>query len=130
LQNPLPSIQPTQPAKTLTSQQCARRCAELAADRRAEDIIILDLRKLSGVADFFVIATGGADVQLRGISDRIEEGLSESGQEIWHREGYENGQWIVLDYVDVVCHLFLKEKRNFYQLERLWGDAPRTTYDE
>jgi ribosome-associated protein len=126
----LPSIQHPEPAKILSSQQCARRCAELAADRRAEDILILDLRELSGVADFFVIATGGADTQLRAISDRIEEGLSEEGQEAWHREGYENGQWIVLDYVDVVCHIFLKEKREFYQLERLWGDAPQTTYDE
>lgn len=82
------------------------------------------------MADFFVIATGGADTQLRAMSDRIEEGLAEEGQEAWHREGYENGQWIVLDYVDVVCHLFLKEKRDFYQLERLWGDAPRTPYVE
>lgn len=101
----------------------------MAADRRAEDIIILDLRKLSSVADFFVIATATADTQLRAVSDRIEEGLTEQGEDAWHREGYENGQWIVLDYVDVVCHLFLKEKRDFYQLERLWGDAPRTTFD-
>ena len=130
MHKPLPSIQHPEPAKQLSSQQCARRCAELAADRRAEDIIILDLRKLSGVADYFVIATGRADVQLRAISDSIEEGLTAHGEKAWHREGYENGQWIVLDYVDVVCHLFLKEKRDFYQLERLWGDAPRTTYDE
>lgn len=82
------------------------------------------------MADYFVIASATADVQVRAISDRIEEGLSEAGEDVWHREGYENGQWIVLDYVDVVCHLFLKEKRDFYQLERLWGDAPRTTYDE
>lgn len=102
----------------------------MAADRRADDIIILDLRKLSGVADFFVIASAIADVQVRAISDRIEEGLREVGENAWHREGYENGQWIVLDYVDVVCHLFLKEKREFYQLERLWGDAPRTTFNE
>lgn len=102
----------------------------MAADRRAEDIILLDLRNLSGVADYFVIATGGADSQLRAIADRIEDGLAEEGQRLWHREGYENGQWIVLDFVDVVCHLFLKEKRDFYQLERLWGDAPRTDYDE
>lgn len=125
----MPSF-PTEPAKSSSSRQCAWRCAELASDRKAEDIILLDLRKLSGVADFFVIATGGADSQLRAIADRIEEGLAAEGQKTWHREGYENGQWIVLDFVDVVCHLFLKEKRDFYQLERLWGDAPRTVYDE
>ncbi len=130
MQKPLPSIQSPKPAKTYSSKKCARRCAELAADVRAEDIIILDLRKISGVADYFVIATGGADTQLRAISDRIEEGLAQDGQDAWHREGYENGQWIVLDYVDVVCHIFLKERREFYQLERLWGDAPRTPFDE
>lgn len=87
--------------------------------------MILDLRNISTVADFFVIASAGADVQLRAAADRIEAGMDEKGDALWHREGYENGQWIVLDYVDVVCHLFLKEKREFYQLERLWGDAPR-----
>jgi ribosome-associated protein len=118
------------PALKLTSQECARLCAEFAADRRAEDTIILDLRELSAVADFFVVASASADVQLRAIADRICEGLDESGERVWHKEGYENGEWIVLDFVDVVCHLFLKEKREFYQLERLWGDAPRTTSGE
>ena len=77
------------------------------------------------MADFFVVASAGADIQLRAIADRIEEGMEGHGEKLWHREGYENAQWIVLDYVDVVCHLFLREKREFYQLERLWGDAPR-----
>lgn len=87
--------------------------------------MILDLRNLSTMADFFVIASADADVQLRATADRIQEGLEKEGEEAWHTEGYEAGQWIVLDYVDVVCHLFLKEKRAFYQLEKLWGDAPR-----
>jgi ribosome-associated protein len=80
---------------------------------------------LSSVADYFVIASAGADVQLRAIAERIEEGLEEVGERVWNHEGITGGQWIVLDYVDVVCHLFLREKRDFYQLERLWGDAPR-----
>ncbi len=116
---------PERTATRLTAEDLARRCADLAADRRAEDIIILDLRDLSSVADFFVVASAGADVQVRAVADRIEEGIESEGEHTWHREGYQNGQWIVLDYVDVVCHLFLKEKREFYQLERLWGDAPR-----
>ena len=91
---------------------------------------MLDLRGLSSVADFFVIASADADVQLRSTADRITDGLKENGETLWNSEGYENGQWIVLDYVDVVCHLFLKETREFYQLERLWGDAPRTTLDD
>lgn len=116
---------PERAATHLSSEELARHCAELAAERRAEHIVILDLRNLSSVADFFVVASAGADVQLRAISDRVEEGMEERGESLWHREGYENAQWIVLDYVDVVCHFFLREKRDFYQLERLWGDAPR-----
>jgi ribosome-associated protein len=112
-------------ARRLAPLDIARRCAELAAERRAEQILILDLRSLSTMADFFVIASADADVQLRAAADRIQEGLEGDGEAVWHTEGYESGQWIVLDYVDVVCHLFLKEKRAFYQLEKLWGDAPR-----
>ena len=96
---------PERTATHLTALDLARRCADLAADRRAEDIIILDLRKLSSVADFFVVASADADVQLRAMADRIEEGIKTEGENVWHREGYQNGQWIVLDYVDVVCHL-------------------------
>ena len=114
-------------ARKANPERFARLCAELAADRRAENIVILDLRNLTTVADFFVIASADADVQLRATADRIEEGMEMEGERVWHREGYENGQWIVLDYVDVVCHLFLKEKREFYQLEKLWGDAPRVS---
>lgn len=120
-----PKHHPERTATRLTAEDLARRCADLAADRRAEDIIILDLRDLSSVADYFVVASADASVQLRAVADRIEEGIESQGEQIWHREGYQNSQWIVLDYVDVVCHLFLKEKREFYQLERLWGDAPR-----
>ena len=116
-------------APQLSSQQCAHRCAELAADRRAEDIVILDLREISSVADFFVIASATADVQLRAIADRIADGRADEGERMWQSEGYENGEWIVLDFVDVVCHLFIKEKREFYQLDRLWGDAPRTVLE-
>ena len=126
---PTPSSEsrPRGTASDPTGEQRARLCAEFASERRAEDIIILDLRSLSTVADFFVLASADADVQLRAVADRITEGLKEHDERVWHREGYDNGQWIVLDYVDVVCHLFLKEKRDFYQLERLWGDAPRIT---
>ena len=123
--DPPPLRHPKRTAAHLTPEQLAKRCADFASDRRAEDILILDLRNLTTVADFFVVASAVADVQLRAVSDRIEEGVEGLGERVWHREGYENGQWIVLDYVDVVCHLFLKEKREFYQLERLWGDAPR-----
>jgi ribosome-associated protein len=122
-----PPQQPDHSAKAFTIEQRARLCADLAAERRAEDIVILDLRNLSAVADFFVIASANADIQVRSAADRIKDGMKEAGHPVWRREGFENGHWIILDYVDIVCHIFLQEKRDFYQLDRLWGDAPRIT---
>ena len=72
-----------------------------------------------------MIASATADVQVRSTADRIKDGMAEDSESVWRREGYENGQWIVLDYVDIVCHIFHQETREFYQLDRLWGDAPR-----
>ena len=77
------------------------------------------------MAEFFVIASATADVQVRSAADRIKEGMNDINESVWHREGYDHAQWIILDFVDIVCHIFLQEKRDFYQLERLWGDAPR-----
>ena len=74
-----------------------------------------------------MIASATADIQVRSTADRIKDGMKEVSEPVWRREGYENGQWIILDYVDIVCHIFLQEKREFYQLDRLWGDAPRIT---
>lgn len=126
--NDLPPPQhPDNTASPRTVEQRARLCAELAAERRAENIVILDLRNLSSVAEFFVIASATADIQVRSTADRIKDGMQEVFEPVWRREGYENGQWIILDYVDIVCHIFLQEKREFYQLDRLWGDAPRIT---
>ncbi len=126
--NDLPPPQhPDKTASPRTVEQRARLCAELAAERRAENIVILDLRNLSSVAEFFVIASATADIQVRSTADRIKDGMQEVFEPVWRREGYENGQWIILDYVDIVCHIFLQEKREFYQLDRLWGDAPRIT---
>ncbi len=122
-----PPQHPDNTAAKRSVEQRARLCAELAAERRADDIVILDLRNLSSVAEFFVIASATADVQVRSTADRIIDGMKEVEESVWHREGYENSQWIILDYVDVVCHIFLQEKRDFYQLDRLWGDAPRIT---
>lgn len=74
-----------------------------------------------------MIASATADIQVRSTADRIKDGMKEVSESVWRREGYENGQWVILDYVDIVCHIFLQEKREFYQLDRLWGDAPRIT---
>ncbi len=107
------------------SQSLARLAARLTLTKRAEDVMILDLRKLDGVCDFFVLATGHSEVQVKAIADAVEDGLRAEGQRPWHAEGYEARRWILLDYVDVVVHVFHARAREYYLLDKLWGDAGR-----
>ena len=94
-------------------------------EKKATDIIVMDLRKIkNAVADFFVICSGSSDKQLDAISDSIDEEVFKTLKENpWHTEGKNNKEWMLLDYIDVVAHVFRKDKREFYALERLWGDA-------
>lgn len=94
-------------------------------ERKATDIVVLDLKKVkNAVADYFVICTGNSDTQLDAISDSVEEMVHKKlKQGPWHKEGKQNKEWILIDYVDVVVHVFKKEKRDFFGLEDLWGDA-------
>jgi ribosome-associated protein len=104
-------------------KKLAHLAGEFALQKKAFDVKILDLRKLSSVCDFFVICSASVDVHARAIADCITENLEEKGISFWHDEGYQASRWILLDYVDVVIHIFLPEVREFYALERLWGDA-------
>ena len=88
--------------------------------------MILDMKEMSNFTDFFVIASGTSQRQVQAIADGIEEMLSKKKISLWHLEGYREAQWIVMDYGDAIAHLFLQEKRDFYRLERLWGEAPRS----
>lgn len=108
----------------MTSHELARRAADLALDKKAYDIKILDLRNVSSVCDYFVICSADADVQVRAIADHISDEMDAEGNRCWHREGYKSLRWVLLDYVDVVVHVFQREVRDFYALEDLWGDAP------
>ena len=90
--------------------------------KKANDVVVMDLRKLSAVADFFVICSADSDVQVKAIADAVEEGMEERGVSSWHREAG-SLNWFVLDYVDVVLHVFHKNTRSYYSLEKLWGDA-------
>jgi len=108
-----------------TTQSLARLAARLTLTKRAEEVMILDLRKLDGVCDFFVLATGHSEVQVKAIADAVEDGLRAEGQRPWHTEGYEARRWILLDYVDVVVHVFHARAREYYLLDKLWGDAGR-----
>ncbi len=100
------------------------RAAELALDRKAEDVLALDLRGVSTATDFFVLATGNSDIQVRAIAEHILEGLATAGVRPLHVEGLERARWVLLDFVDFVVHVFHPQARGFYQLELLWGDAP------
>jgi len=101
----------------------AERAAQLALDRKGDDVVILDLRGLSDFCDFFVLVTGHADVQVRAIARGITDGLAESGQKPVGTEGEAEGRWVLLDFVDVIVHVFKPDVRDYYQIERLWADA-------
>jgi ribosome-associated protein len=102
----------------------ALTAGHLAREKKAFSIRILDLRKLSPVTDFFVICTVDAEVQARAVADHITDSLREEGIRPWHNEGYRGSGWVLLDFVDVVVHIFMPRVREFYSLEKLWGDAP------
>ena len=113
------------PAGSAGARDLARLAAHEAVDRRGSDVLLLDLRGLTSATDWFVLASGDSDVQVRAIADRIEERLREElGVKPWHVEGVRSGQWVLLDYVDVVVHVFHREARLYYDLDRLWSDAP------
>jgi ribosome silencing factor RsfS/YbeB/iojap len=114
----------------ISAQQIAQLAAEAALSRKANNVVILDLRGIASFTDFFVICGGNSDTHLQGISDAILEKLEEYAVELWHKEGGRNDSWILLDYVDVVVHLFLREAREFYNLERLWADAHKVEFPE
>jgi ribosome-associated protein len=116
------------PALNIPAQNLAREAARLTLTKRAEDVVILDLRDLAvGVCDYFVLATGQSEVQTRAIADAVDEGMRARGVRPWHTEGYEARRWILLDYVDFVVHVFHTRAREYYLLDKLWGDAHRET---
>ena len=94
-------------------------------EKKAHDILVLDLRSIkNAVADFFIICSGNSDTQVDALMDSVEQEVYKiTGQDPWHKEGKENREWVILDYVDVVAHIFKKDRRSFYGLEDLWGDA-------
>ncbi len=117
--------QPPERASRPTPEQMVEEIAELAADRKAIDIVALDLRGMIGYADYFVICSGRSDRQTRAIHDAIHAGMKARHGLLPRRvEGLAGGQWILMDYLDVVVHVFMPDTRSFYRLEQLWGEAP------
>ncbi len=99
--------------------------ARLALERKAENVLILDMTRVSGLCDYFVICSASSKTRGRTIAEHIELEMKKDGNAIVHRDGLKESDWIVLDYSDIVVHIFLSELRKYYDLESLWGDAPR-----
>ena len=120
----------TRPAPVdLTPDQLADAVAELASDKKASDIVVLDLRQAAGYTDLFVICSGTSDRQVKAIHDGINQGLKEQYGILPRRvEGLGESRWVLMDYLDVVVHAFTQETREYYRLESLWGDVPSRSF--
>jgi ribosome-associated protein len=119
----VPVASPAAPREEVQGLACTSALA--ASEKKAEDVLVLDLHGLSDACDFFVIASGRSDTQVRGIAEHVIDTLEQGGTgSPWHVEGMAAGRWVLLDYIDFVVHVFHHEVREYYQLERLWGDAP------
>ncbi len=116
-------------ATKAASEALARRAAQLMSEFKGTDIQVLSLAGLTDMTDFFVIASGTSDTHVRSMADHVVRSLREQGERVTHAEGVEQGRWALLDYTDVVIHVFHPTLRNFYQLERLWSDAERVAFE-
>jgi ribosome-associated protein len=112
-------------AVTDVSLERALACARAAIDKKAENVKILDLTELSGFTYYFVICSGMSDRQVQAIADAVEHGMETAGYDKLSSEGYTEGRWVLMDFGDIVVHVFLDALREYYDLENLWTDAPR-----
>ena len=105
------------------SKRLARQLANYALEKKADKILIMDLRKLTTMTDFFIVCSAESEVQVKSICDHIEFKMKKRKMKALNREGYTNSKWVLLDYVDTIVHIFHKDTRDFYSLETFWGDA-------
>lgn len=109
----------------MTSLELTKEIAKLLDSKKGINIKAIQVQELTSIGDYFVIASGSSVPQVKALSDEVEEKLSKLGLEPRRIEGYQTASWILLDYIDVIVHIFLEETRDFYSLERLWSDAPQ-----
>ena len=114
----------------MTEQEKCRVICMAADEKKARDIVQMDMIGLISTNDYFVICSANTATQVRAIADNIEEKMEEAGISFLHKEGYREGEWVLLDYGDCVAHVFMTESRAFYALERLWSDAPVERYED
>lgn len=108
----------------MNSKKVAEQIANLIFNKKGYDVKIIDLQKIASFADYFVICSADSDTQVKAIADEIDKKLRDEGIKCWHKEGLTALSWVLMDYVDVVVHIFKKESREYYNIEKLWGDAP------
>lgn len=111
------------------STEMANKAVERLKEKKAKDIKLLDIHELSTIADYFIIATGTSTTQVQAMSDELEEKMELAGYKMHHKEGFRNGRWVLLDFGNIIIHLFHDEERKFYNLERLWVDAKSILVD-
>ena len=108
--------------------ELAKAAVEIASDKKASDVLLLDIRDVSVIADYFVICSGNNSRQLQAIADAIDEELGKQGAILLHKEGASNAGWVLLDFGDIVIHIFGPQEREYYRLERLWSEAKTVVY--
>ncbi len=114
----------------MTEESMALAICKAASDKKASDIVIMDMREQMSSTDTFIVCSANTATQVRAIADNIEEMLEKEGVSFLHKEGYREGEWVLLDYGDVVAHVFRQESREYYALERLWNAAPLRVYED
>ncbi len=108
----------------MNSEQLSEKIADLIFEKKGKDVTIIEIKSVSSLTDYFVVCSADSDVQVKAIADHVEHTLRDEAIRVWHKEGYTSLSWVLLDYVDVVVHVFKTDAREFYNLERLWAGAP------
>lgn len=108
----------------LSAKEAAIVAAKALDNKKARNLMLLEVRPVTALTEYMLLATGTSDTHLRALCDEVEKKMEEAGETVLHREGFRGDSWIVLDFAGVIVHLFTQETRKFYDLERLWGDAP------
>lgn len=114
----------------MKANKLIEKITQLIFEKKGSDVKVIELKTVSAVADYFILCSADSNTQVQAIADNIDKSLREKGIRLWHKEGTTALQWVLLDYVDVVVHVFQKEIRAFYNLEKLWGDAPIVTFED
>lgn len=114
----------------LSAKEAAIVAAKALDDKKAQNLMLLEVRSVTALTEYMLLATGTSDTHLRALSDEVEKKMEEAGETAYHREGFRGDTWIVMDFSGVMVHIFTAETRKFYDLERLWGDAPVVPLDD